>query len=101
MMGARTRRTEVQGFEDKTLTCRDCQSDFMFTAGEQDYYTEKGLRRVPKRCPACLTARRRIARERMTEVACASCGIAASVPFVPHLDCPVYCNACFERARPP
>jgi len=35
----------------------------------------------------------------MTVVACASCGGEARVPFVPRLDRPVYCSACFEKAR--
>ncbi len=92
----------MQEFEDKTLACRDCQADFIFTAGEQGYYLEKGLLNDPQRCPDCRTARRRArssgARE-MTEVTCASCGLAASVPFVPRLDRPVYCNTCFEESR--
>lgn len=89
-------------FEDKTLICRDCGVDFIFTAGEQGYYLEKGLLNDPQRCPDCRTARRRArssgARE-MTQVTCASCGSEASVPFVPRLDRPVYCNPCFEASR--
>ncbi|HOO26276.1 MAG TPA: zinc-ribbon domain containing protein, partial [Clostridiales bacterium] len=27
-------------FEDKTLKCKDCGSDFVFTAGEQEFYAE-------------------------------------------------------------
>ena len=28
-------------FVDKTLKCRDCEQDFVFTAGEQEFYAEK------------------------------------------------------------
>ncbi|MCL5982686.1 MAG: zinc-ribbon domain-containing protein, partial [Firmicutes bacterium] len=28
---------------DKTLSCRDCKQDFVFTTGEQAFYAEKGM----------------------------------------------------------
>jgi hypothetical protein len=28
--------------EDETLECRDCSSEFVFTAGEKKFYKEKG-----------------------------------------------------------
>lgn len=90
-------------FEDKTLVCRDCGVEFIFTAGEQGFYLEKGLLNEPQRCPTCRANRRRersggTARE-MTTVVCAECGIETTVPFVPRLDRPVYCSSCFERTR--
>ena len=30
-------------FEDKTLKCKECGADFIFTAGEQEFYAEKGF----------------------------------------------------------
>ena len=30
-------------FEDKTLTCADCGSQYVFTASEQEFYREKGF----------------------------------------------------------
>ena len=89
--------------EDKTLVCRDCGEEFIFTAGEQGFYLEKGLLNEPQRCPTCRANRRRErsagnARE-MTTVTCASCGSEATVPFVPRLDRPVYCSTCFEKVR--
>ncbi|HXK34341.1 MAG TPA: zinc-ribbon domain containing protein [Dehalococcoidia bacterium] len=88
-------------FEDKSLTCRDCGNTFVFTAGEQGFYLEKGLLNEPQRCPTCRSTRRRErngSRE-MTTVPCASCGGNATVPFVPRMDRPVYCSNCFERER--
>ncbi|HEX6510423.1 MAG TPA: zinc-ribbon domain-containing protein, partial [Chloroflexota bacterium] len=32
---------------DKTLTCRDCGADFLFTAGEQEFFQSKGLLHEP------------------------------------------------------
>ncbi|HPT98842.1 MAG TPA: zinc-ribbon domain containing protein, partial [Armatimonadota bacterium] len=28
---------------DKTLACRDCGAEFVFTAGEQEFYAERGF----------------------------------------------------------
>ncbi|MDU7215784.1 MAG: zinc-ribbon domain-containing protein [Clostridium sp.] len=28
---------------DKTLVCRDCGSEFVFSVGEQEFYQEKGF----------------------------------------------------------
>ena len=45
-------------FADKTLTCRDCGMAFTFTAGEQDFYAQKGFENEPTRCPSCRQARK-------------------------------------------
>lgn len=34
-------------FEDKTLTCVDCGKEFVFTAGEQEFYAEKEYQNEP------------------------------------------------------
>ena len=42
-------------FEDKTITCKDCGESFVFTAGEQGFYLEKGLinePQLPRTAPA-------------------------------------------------
>lgn len=43
--------------EDKNLTCRDCAKTFVFTAGEQAFFEEKGLS-APIRCPECRRQRK-------------------------------------------
>ena len=43
---------------DKTLSCKDCGSDFVFTEGEQAFYVEKGFTNEPVRCPDCRRARK-------------------------------------------
>ena len=80
-------------FTDKTLVCRDCGSNFIFTAGEQGFYLEKGLMNEPQRCPDCHANRRRdrtaggtnTATRESSTITCASCGREATVPFVPRL----------------
>jgi len=42
--------------EDKTLVCKDCGKEFVFTAGEQAFYKEKGFANEPQRCPECRKA---------------------------------------------
>jgi hypothetical protein len=43
---------------DKTLVCKDCQKEFIFTEGEQAFYKEKGFENEPQRCPDCRRARK-------------------------------------------
>lgn len=43
---------------DKTLICKDCNSEFVFTEGEQAFYAEKGFENEPQRCPDCRRARK-------------------------------------------
>jgi CxxC-x17-CxxC domain-containing protein len=47
---------DEMSFEDKNLTCRDCGEAFVFTAGEQEFYQEKGFTNEPTRCPNCRRA---------------------------------------------
>lgn len=44
--------------EDKTLVCQDCGKEFIFTAGEQAFYKEKGFDNEPKRCKECREKRK-------------------------------------------
>ncbi len=42
---------------DRTLTCRDCGQTFVFTAGEQAFYAERGYSE-PMRCQSCRATRK-------------------------------------------
>lgn len=44
--------------EDKNLTCKDCGNEFVWTAGEQEFYAQKGFDNEPQRCPECRKARK-------------------------------------------
>lgn len=85
-------------YEDKTLKCRDCGQDFVFTAGEQEFYAEKGFVNEPQRCKVCRSARKQ-AKGELTTVICADCGVTTEVPFVPRTDRPVYCRDCFNKRK--
>jgi len=39
-------------FQDHTLTCTDCGSQFIFSAGQQAFFREKGYSE-PKQCSFC------------------------------------------------
>ena len=49
---------------DKSLQCKDCGKDFLFTEGEQEFYAEKGLLNEPQRCPECRKAKKAAIRNR-------------------------------------
>ena len=93
-------------YEDKTLVCKDCGNEFIFSAGEQAFYAEKGFQNEPTRCRDCRNARNASrgnapagnARE-MHDAVCAECGAPTQVPFLPREDRPVYCSACFAARR--
>jgi len=90
-------------FSDKTLTCRECGIEFIFTAGEQEFYQSRGLLNEPGRCPTCRATRRSGRRfggpRESYEIVCDSCGCQATVPFSPSQDRPVYCNDCFAKMK--
>ena len=88
-------------YEDKTLTCKDCGNEFVFTAGEQEFYAEKGFQNQPQRCKTCRDARKNAGKtpREMFVTTCANCGKEAKVPFQPNSDRPVYCSECFAAMK--
>ena len=45
-------------YRDQAIPCADCGQEFTFTAGEQEFYAQKGFTEPPKRCPSCRSARK-------------------------------------------
>ncbi len=98
-------------FEDRTIPCVDCSQDFTWTAGEQLFFHDKGLKNEPKRCKPCKQAKNeRLAaiaaaqatgvRQRIeVSVLCAQCGQQTTVPFYPSQGRPVFCRSCFLGGR--
>ena len=104
-IGCTMEKEAGKAMQDKTLTCRDCGAEFVFTAAEQEFYAEKGFTNEPGRCPACRSARRqqnggsdRPSRE-MFPAVCAGCGRDTEVPFRPSGNRPVYCRDCFNKEQ--
>lgn len=88
-------------YEDKTLTCKDCGSSFVFTAGEQEFYASRGFQNEPQRCKNCRDSRKNTARapKELFVTTCAKCGKEAKVPFQPSDDRPVYCSDCYAASK--
>ena len=88
-------------FEDKTLVCKECGEEFIFTAGEQEFYAEKNFQNEPQRCKVCRDNRKASSRasKEMFSAVCASCGKEAKVPFRPREDRPVFCSECFANMK--
>lgn len=92
-------------FNDKTITCKDCGAEFVFTASEQEFFAEKGFTNEPQRCQNCRKARKANTRgnnsrgnaapRQMFDAICAECGKSCQVPFEPRDGRPVYCRDCF------
>ncbi len=102
---------------DLLLTCSDCGQEFTFTAGEQQFFQERGYS-SPRRCKPCRQAKQGAAgggqapshaprdagygggggggMSTGTTVVCASCGQTTTVPFEPRGDRPVYCKSCYR-----
>lgn len=101
---------------DKSIKCRDCGEEFVFTAGEQAFYKERGFQHEPTRCRRCREEKKRQGggvgaglgttsvaalggpRE-FHEAVCSSCGVTTQVPFRPTAGKPVYCRDCFQSVR--
>jgi len=98
-------------FQDRAILCVDCGDEFVWTAGEQLFFHDKGLKNEPKRCKPCKQAKNeRLAaianaqaegvRQRIeVSVQCAQCGQTTTVPFYPSQGRPVYCRSCYIGSR--
>ncbi len=98
-------------YQDRPIRCVDCNENFIWTAGEQVFFHDKGLKNEPKRCKPCKQAKNeRLAaiaaaqssgvRQRIeVSVQCAQCGQQTTVPFYPSQGRPVYCRSCFLAGK--
>ncbi len=93
-------------YHDKVLKCADCGAEFIFTAGEQMFFVDKGFKNEPKRCKACKGSRAQsadsgspVALRVETKTVCSQCGKETTVPFKPTQGRPVYCRECFQHRR--
>lgn len=94
-------------FEDRAIPCIDCAREFIWTAGEQEFFRDKDLKNPPKRCKACkrmkndrlsaIEAAQMTGKKMRIEVSaeCAKCGSVTTVPFFPSQGRPVYCRTCY------
>ncbi|ADQ40366.1 hypothetical protein Calkr_0843 [Caldicellulosiruptor acetigenus I77R1B] len=94
-------------YQDKVLVCKDCGREFVFTAGEQEFYAQKGFKNEPTRCKECRDQRkamqrregRQTQRRELYDAVCSACGKETKVPFRPRNDRPIYCSDCFSKIK--
>ena len=88
-------------YEDKILRCKDCGNEFVFTAGEQEFYAEKGFVNEPQRCKDCRIARKNAIRanREMHITVCADCGGEAKIPFKRMEGKDYYCSEWFAKRK--
>ena len=98
--------------EDLNISCIDCGEDFIWTAGEQMFFRDKGLQNPPKRCKKCKQAKNErlnaalnsgeSGAKKKIEVAvyCAGCHAYTTVPFYPSQGRPVFCRSCYLEEHP-
>jgi len=91
-------------YGDKVVKCMDCGAEFVFTAGEQLFFADKGFKNEPKRCKPCKAKRnQRLSGQSYqraeTTTVCSQCGKETTVPFKPTQGRPVYCRECFQQRR--
>jgi len=86
-------------FEDKKLTCKECENTFVFSVSEQDFFARKGFVHEPARCPECRKKKREEINKEMVEIKCDQCGKTAKVLLYIKKNIPVYCQECFDKIK--
>jgi len=94
-------------FQDKSLRCVDCGSEFIWTAGEQLFFADKQFKNEPKRCKTCKAKRANRAaagpaptRDRVeTQATSSACGKETTEPLRPTQGRPVFCKECFQQRK--
>ena len=65
-------------YEEKTIVCKDCGNEFVWSVEEQAFFAEHGLTNEPQRCYDCRKVRRakRRANRKLppVDVICSKCG---------------------------
>jgi len=91
-------------FSNQTIKCKDCGTDFTWTAEEQEFYQQKGFN-PPLRCKDCRAKARanfnggQGGARQSFPITCSECGNQDTVPFQPRGDKAVLCRDCFRKHK--
>lgn len=85
---------------DRTITCKTCGKEFVFTAKEQEFFAKKGFSNDPSKCRDCREKARKEKNERQSTATCTSCGKSEIVSFTVMHPEHLLCDNCFETLRP-
>src|SRR3954470_5422583 len=93
-------------FQDRILSCVDCGTEFIWTAGEQQFFADKNFKNEPKRCKTCKGKRAprpagggSSAEGVEPQTSDEACGKGTTVPFKPTQGRPVFCKECFQSRK--
>jgi|GEM_PF-714100 len=91
-------KVNIDDLEDKSMICVDCGNKFIWTAGEQKFFIEKGLKNLPKRCKICTAKNRDKLREKhpMWWAKCRVCHKKSEVPFELTTE-DILCEECYKQ----
>lgn len=91
-------KVKLEDLQDKQLYCVDCGNKFIWTAGEQKFFLDKGLKNIPKRCKICTAKNRDSLREKhpMWWIKCRVCHKKSEVPFEPTTE-DILCEECLNK----
>lgn len=88
----------MEEFQDRTLKCKDCGREFVWTASEQRFFASKGFKNKPARCKDCRELNRQKIDAEHFKITCANCRAVGEVLFKPkNPQAEIYCKQCFEQ----
>lgn len=98
---------------EKNIQCSVCETGFIFTVEEQEFYESRGFQE-PRKCKPCRDAAKQARGggnrsyggggygnkppRQMYPATCSGCGIETQVPFQPNGSKPVYCRECYQSS---
>lgn len=84
-------------FQDKTLKCKECGKEFIWTSGEQRFFFDKGFKNKPARCKDCRAVNRQKVDAEYFKITCSSCSQVGDALFKPKdPGAEIFCRQCFE-----
>ena len=92
-------------YQDKTLKCRDCGKEFVWTSGEQEFFAQKGFDKPPIRCFSCRKKKKDKSQNpvpvksdgELFTIVCSKCAKKSEVNFKPRNPTGILCSECFEE----
>jgi len=82
--------------ENKTLVCKTCQKEFLWTANEQRYYAKKGFAKQPQKCNNCRKVANKLREGGTFYIHCAICDADGAMLNPPPKDRVAICSQCFR-----
>lgn len=87
-----------EGFQDKSLKCKDCGAEFTWASGEQEFFAKKGFTNKPSRCKDCRQKNRARVEAEYFKITCSGCQQVGEVLFKPtDPGAEIFCKNCFEE----